>query len=483
MKAGLLLSVVCVLLCAAQTITPLSDWVNGLSSPALSPDGTTLAYDAIGPDSSIWIDVRPLRGGKAVHFAEWKGDGGPHSPRWSPDGKRIAFLRSYCHSCNEKLFVKEFPKGPEKLWGEVCRGTPSWTPDGRFLLATEIVGEDAGWGPCRLVLIPLDGGAPLRLAREGDELALTLDGKHLAYAVGNTLKTVHLDATYRFADAPVQITREPHAISSIHWSGDGRTLVYQVRNYTRVVTDGTLRLIHPVTPFEISQILADGSALGVEEPGRSELWRVDLEAARQEPEKVRSIPWTDENLAVSPDGKWLAFATARNGPTQVWISRMDGTGARVLIHAIPPFDRFGDKTMLDGLSWSPDGKWIAMETQPGIGHGDTDARIFIIPSAGGRLRKFIDCGSTGRAPVWNADGKALYILKVSNNYEESYFLADIATGSLTPIAREKLPKVTSVPLRDGAGQPYVAQSGRYLYYEALVDWKPRLIKVDHLVPQ
>jgi hypothetical protein len=85
MKAGLLLSVVCVLLCAAQTITPLSDWVNGLSSPALSPDGTTLAYDAIGPDSSIWIDVRPFRGGKAVHFAEWKGD-----DRTARAGRRMA---------------------------------------------------------------------------------------------------------------------------------------------------------------------------------------------------------------------------------------------------------------------------------------------------------------------------------------------------------------------------------------------------------
>jgi hypothetical protein len=127
MKPGFLL-VVHGLLCAAQTITPLSDRVDGLSSPALSPDGTMLAYGAVAPDSSIWIDVRPLSGGKAVHFAGWRDDGGPFSPRWSPDGKQIAFLRFYCENCNHKLFTKAFPNGPEKLLGEVCGGTPAWTP-------------------------------------------------------------------------------------------------------------------------------------------------------------------------------------------------------------------------------------------------------------------------------------------------------------------------------------------------------------------
>ena len=483
MKVAGFLSILCGLLCGAQTITPLSSRADGLSSPALSPDGMTLAYDAVGANYSMWIDVRPLSGGKAVHFAGLQGNAGPTGPRWSPDGKRIAFLRFYCHNCNHKLFVKDLPSGPEKLLGEVCGGAPSWTPDGRFLIATELAGKYAGWDPCRVVLVPLDGEGRVRLAKDGDELALTTDGKHLAYAAGNVVKTVNLDANYRFADTPIEIAKEPHAISSLHWSGDGRTLVYQVWNYTKAITDGVARLIHPGSPISISQILADGSALGSEERGPTALWRFDLNAAQLEPEKVRSISWTDEDLSVSPDGQWLAFVTARNGPTQIWVSRMDGNNARVLIPAIPPFDGYGDNTTVDGVSWSPDGKWIAMETQPGIGHGDVRGRIFIVPSAGGRLRKLVDCGSIGRAPVWTEDGEALYTLKFSEDYRTSYLLADIATGSLTPIAEEKVPKLPLIPLPEGSGQAHVAQGGRFLYYEAPVTWKPRLIKVDGLVPR
>ncbi len=449
----------------------------------LSPDGTMLAYEAVAPDSSIsmWIDVRPLRGGKAVHFAGWKDEGGPYSPRWSPDGRQIAFLRFYCHSCNHKLFIREFPNGPERLLGEVCGGTTSWTPDGRFLIATEIMADDAGWGPCRLVLIPVQGGARVRLAREGDELALTTDGKRLAYAARNTLKTVHLDANYRFAGAPLEIAREPHAIESLHWSGDGQTLIYQGPGYTRAVTDGVVRLINPGAHVDISQVLSDGSALGTEKVGRSELWRVDLKAAPQRPEKIRSIPWTDGNLNIFPDGQWLAFATTRNGPTQIWVSRLDGSGARVLISAIPPFDRYGDNTSVDGVSWSPDGKSIALETERGIGHGDTDARIFIVPTGGGRLRKFIDCGSTGRGPVWTGDGKALYVVRYSDDSRLSYFRADIASGSLTPIAKEEVPKLPSFPVPEGAGRPFVDRAGRFLYYEAPVERNPRLVRVEGLV--
>jgi len=89
---------------------------------------------------------------------------------------------------------------------------------------------------------------------------------------------------------------------------------------------------------------------------------VYLKATPLAPQKIRNISWTAEDLSASPDGQRLAFATNRNGPTQIWISRIDGNQSRVLVPAIPPFERYGDRTGVDSISYSPDGKWIAIET-------------------------------------------------------------------------------------------------------------------------
>lgn len=269
---------------------------------------------------------------------------------------------------------------------------------------------------------------------------------------------------------------------SLQWSADGRTLVYQAWSYTKAVTDGAARVIQTGARIEISQILADGSGLGTEDRGTAVLWRIDLEAARVEPEKVRSIPWTDDDLSVSPDGQWLAFSTARNGPTQIWVSRLDGSDARAdlrdsSIRSVWRQNGRGRRELVAGRKMDRDGDAAGDRARR---HKRKDSyRSY----AGGRLRSVVDCRSIGSAPVWTGDGKALYIVKYSQDYKASYFLADIATGSLTPIAEETVPKLPPVPLPEGSGQQHVAQGGRFLYYEAPVNWKPRLVRLEGLVPK
>ena len=72
------------------------------------------------------------------------------------------------------------------------------------------------------------------------------------------------------------------------------------------------------------------------------------------------MPWTDQYLSVSPNGEMLAFATNRRGPTQIWVSRIDGSSPRVLVPTIPPFGAYGDRTGVDGISWSPDGSGLRL---------------------------------------------------------------------------------------------------------------------------
>lgn len=462
---GWIAAAFCGLLCAAQTIGPLSEPIDSLGSPALSPDGKLLAY-GFGD-----LSVRPLAGGRPIPFAGEAESGFPANPRWSPDGHQIAFLRYFCRMCNDKLYVKDYPKGPERSLGEVCESSPSWTPDGKFLIAAEQAGQYPGWTPCRLVRIPADGRGPrLRLANEGDQLALSRDGRRLAYAVGSIVKTVALDSNYRFASKPVIVAREPHEIATLHWSNSGDSLLYEVWGAAKVITNGASRVVVTNRRVWISQILPDGAALAVEDGQTATLWRRDLKANNTQPQKVRSIPWTDHDLSVSPSGDQVAFLTTRKGVPQIWLSNLDGSNARVLVAAIPPFHRYGDRTSVSGPSWSPDGKWIAIGTDPGIGHGDTSGRVFIVPSKGGVLRKIADIAAVGRSPLWSPTSDAIYVIDHVNNF----FAASLATpGRLQPVAKSALPKPSTE-----------VDGGRYQYTVTRPDLPSlRLVRIENLFPQ
>ena len=247
----------------AQSIEPLVDLPQTTSSPALSPDGTTIAFLWSQQDNG-GIFTRPIAGGEPIPFAMSDDiDGLPVDPRWSPDGKQIAFIRLYCRDCSSRLFVKGIRDGTERALGEVCSVPPSWTPDGHFIVTAEPV---SSFDDCRIALIPADGSRREVIAPRGDLASVSPDGKHLAYSDGNKLMLANLTARFR-SGAPITAATEPHAVSSIAWLPDGSTLVYQVwgwQGYSKLLTLGDLartRLLEAARNVEIQQVLPDGERL------------------------------------------------------------------------------------------------------------------------------------------------------------------------------------------------------------------------------
>lgn len=302
------------------------------------------------------------------------------------------------------------------------------------------------------------------------------------------MKLADLTPGYRIAHTPIEIAREPHSITSINWFPEGSAFVYQVWTestfYSKLVSTEaapSVRLINFGENIDISQIMPDGSALGTQNGTGSALWRVDLRAHTAQPEKVRDIPWTDNTLCVSPDGRFLAFATSRNGPTQIWVSHLDGSNPRVLVPSIPPFDTFGDRTTVASLSWSPDGKWITLLTGPGVGHGDDEARLFLVPSAGGRLRVLAElCFQGPETAPWSADSRYVFVIKQDKTgVTHDLFQVDIVTGIQTAPTAAKSVTLHDVlvPLPEGAQQPHLAQDGRYLYYQKSRQDKTRIVAI------
>jgi dipeptidyl aminopeptidase/acylaminoacyl peptidase len=76
------------------------------ADPSVSSDGKTVAFVWLPSDEDKWgIYLAPMTAGVPSLFAGTDDRGPAYSPKWSPDGKWIAFLRSESAQ-GAALFVK-----------------------------------------------------------------------------------------------------------------------------------------------------------------------------------------------------------------------------------------------------------------------------------------------------------------------------------------------------------------------------------------
>ena len=147
-------------------IVPLTRLAGKESWPAFAPDGEQVAFAWTGEkfdNTDIYVtlvgstDVRRVTTDPADDFA----------PSWSPDGRRIAFLRRIGHSARIHVTsalggpdskLSEFPVGVAETEG-IIGAQITWSPDGRSIVAGRDprVGTDVSAG---LYRIPVEGGEP-----------------------------------------------------------------------------------------------------------------------------------------------------------------------------------------------------------------------------------------------------------------------------------------------------------------------------------
>ncbi len=370
----------------------------GLSSPAVSPDGSRVAFIATSAAGTS-IVVRQLN---ALQAQPIKNTAGVRESSlfWSPDGGSIGFaaggkLKTVELSTNR---INELASAPSGYGG-------TWAPDGTILFNPEERGPifkvSAGGGDAAPVTV-LDKS-------RGDEAhrfpQFLPDGRHfifMPWKSGSVLRVIQLAELGTAGSKTLFESESAPVVSGNHFiyvrdrpsrlmaqSFDPRTLSLEGRP-VRLVDDDDVDfwwytgeamvsasanvLVYSTGKFRRNQltwfnragrqlgtvgdpdvhydpaISVDGTMLAVERRDRdhdgTDIWTVDL--ARGASSRLTSTGGYESTAAWSPDGRRIVFSSDQGNQPQVHVKSASGTGAEEVL-----IDRRGYS-----LDWSRDGRYL-----------------------------------------------------------------------------------------------------------------------------
>jgi dipeptidyl aminopeptidase/acylaminoacyl peptidase len=298
------------------------------TDPQISPDGRTIAYVRKSNDimtdkarQTIWLvdtatgQQRPLLAGAGSYF----------SPRWSPDGSRLAYVAAdgggpqlYVRwmASGESARITGLPDGPDSM---------AWSPDGRRIAYSMFVPDEG----------PKLGKAPDKPegAKWADPLQVIDMVTYRADGAGY-LKAGYEQIFWVPADggAPTQLTfGATHAGGGqIDWTPDSRSILFS----------------------------ANLSKDWEREPVNSEVYRVSIDGGA--PVALTSRVGPDNAPAVSPDGRRVAYVGFDDRKrsyenVRLYVMNIDGTGSRVLT---PNLDR-----SVANPAWSADSRAVYVQVE------------------------------------------------------------------------------------------------------------------------
>ncbi len=413
-----------------------TDYVSGLE---VSPDGTQIAVSAQGPrqTSAAWVIPAPL-GGVASRVLP-VGNYGMH---WSPDGKRIAFVRAG-GPLGDALVVAD-PDGQNERVVAKREGAQHihwirWSPDGRTLYFNHGP-QNFNIEPTEIFRVSADGGPiepVVRTARRAAFPSLSPDGRGLVYAANPD--SVDLSLWWR----DLKTGRDTRLTSGVGeythpvLSADGQRLVGTVidsrQSLERIavafdrpvslepVTDGYSGDIDPVWSPDGAKLVFSSSRTG-----NRTLWSV--RSAMQQPSPITNGIAIDERPAFSPDGQQIAFVSDRGGRRGIWIVSAEGGTPRFVAAA----------DVVDTLSWSPDGRRLVYATPIGDAPG-----LMIMTVADGKTTR-LPTPAAATGPSWSRDDVIAFIEPRGGN-----------VGAYAQLIGSDGQRVESRPL-DGPGAPQIA---------------------------
>jgi len=266
--------------------------------------------------------------------------------RLSPDGLRVAYVVNGIdreeNGYRSAIWVAPLDGSEEPTQltaGTRSDSSPRWSPDGRWLAFVSNRDGETETAHEELYVLPANGGEPRRLTdgKEGVEsIAWSPDSRRIAFA-----RRVR-DEAYEEEDerrrAPRRFTRVFYKLDGVGWTGDRRKHIFVVdlEGSERQLTDGDCENGEPAWSPDGRRLVFTSSRGDRWDVELIEaLYELDVDAEGSEPRRLTQ-PDESANLAsFSPDGALIAYVhTPEDGTvphhSQIAVIRPDGSDRRVL---------------------------------------------------------------------------------------------------------------------------------------------------------
>jgi Tol biopolymer transport system component len=423
--------------------------------PKFSPDGSTLLF--IRDEGGVRSVYRQsLVGGQVRKLVE-----DAANAAWSPDAKRIAFIRtrSLEGQRSASIGVADADGTGERIIfdGEQNIGSIRWSPDGKTIVAVgnSVTGNNPDWRILVLdvatgkshYLDPSGVGHPmsgLSWTAEGD-LVVAIAGSLLGDQGNTSSRFVHYDletgaittlfwTEYLF---PIQGLRASDATVSDIVAPEtvvfNQTLARQgLREITlndpsaprhgRVLTRTEGRDRQPVYYRDGRHVMFSSSR-----SGNLDLWTID--PATKRVHQVTDDAAQDWDPGFSPDGSQIVWSSDRSGHLEIWIANADGSAARQLSN---------DGADAENPTFTADGAWIVYWSSNREKLG-----IWKIRPDGSDATLLV--GGAFLQPEVSPDGRyAAYLFQEHDKLRTFINVVEIETGTVLPFR-------IGVPTRSGAG--------------------------------
>jgi Tol biopolymer transport system component len=390
-----------------------------------SPDGDYVYFVRFDPGSTVYSSLHqiPTLGGTPRKLV-FDIDTGV---AFSPDGKRIAFIRQNPREGKSALLIADADGSNERRlvlleWKRseaLATITPAWTPDGRRIAA--VTRGARGFFDQRIVTVEESSGERRQLGGSWvwvSSLAWLSDGKGLMLAAGRDPSETR-GQLWLLSYPGAEVTRVTNDLSnywSVSLSADGRTLAAVQANRIadlwavpledqRRAKALTAASGPDASPYDVAPGPAGSILYSLTDARGSRI--VSLPEAGGSPRTLFSSTFPAFGPRCAPHESTIAFTAIRDGHTMhVWRMAADGGNATQVTT--------GSGEYLSDVS--PDGQWVYFNRM-------FERRVWRIPARGGEAARLGDSTFTWLVRV-SPDGRSVAFTRLIRNHDrDEQFLA------------------------------------------------------------